>query len=522
MAYTGIRAKLRFASIVVLMLLSFSAPSAVSRQANLTAGLAGAITDAKSGRPLTARIQLTREGQFVLPPGFTFYDKERDKHFYVASTFRLPLTPGQYTIRIERGKEYRPLIETFSVSAGHDLQRSFRIERWIDMEARGWYSGDLHVHRPAEVMAETLLAEDLNFAPVISTHYWSKWDSLRKTQRPSASRVQVDGTHVFSTGGYEVERINEGPGAVTLFGAELKLDEEGYELYPPASRLTHKTREQGGYIDGDKPFWLDVPVNIALGEIDFMEVACNHFFPRGVEADVARWASLKPEPEFAGSDKGFALWIMDLYYKFLNCGFQLPASGGSACGVKPLAVGYNRVYVKLDTPFSYDNFLRALKAGRSVSTNGPMLNLKVNGNEIGSRITFKGSAKLQIEATAESAGELESLEILINGEPRAVAGGKGKLTARQTITVNESVWVAARAFEKSEQTVVFGQTSPIYVLQGGQPVRVEASARYWLEKVDLLIERTRNQRGFQSESHRQETLAVFEKARQVYLNILRK
>jgi len=522
MTHSRTSSKLGLGSVVALMLLSFWRPSAVSRQPNLTAGLAGSITDAKSGQPLTARIQLTREGRFVLPPGFTFYDKERDKHFYVPSTFRLPLAPGQYTIRIERGKEYRPLIETFSVSASHDAQRGFKLERWINMEARGWYSGDLHVHRPAEVMAETLLAEDLNFAPVISTHYWSKWDSLRKTPRPAASRVQVDGTHVFSTGGYEVERIYEGPGAVTLFGAELTLDEEGYELYPPASRLTRKTREQGGYIDGDKPFWLDVPVNIALGEIDFMEVACNHFFPRGVESDLGRWASRKPEPEFAGSDKGFALWIMDLYYKFLNCGFELPASGGSACGVKPLAVGYNRVYVKLDAPFSYDNFLRALKAGRSVSTNGPMLNLKVNGNEIGSRITFKGSAKLRIEATAESGGELESLEILVNGEPRAEVRGKGKLTARQTITVNESAWVAARAFEKSEQTVVFGQTSPIYVLQGGKPVRVAASARYWLEKVDQLIERTRNQNEFQAESHRQETLAVFEKARQVYLDILRK
>lgn len=58
---------------------------------------------------------------------------------------------------------YSELRETFTVSAGQDVQRNFKIERWIDMEARGWYTGDLHVHRPAEVMAETLLAEDLTF-----------------------------------------------------------------------------------------------------------------------------------------------------------------------------------------------------------------------------------------------------------------------------------------------------------------------------------------------------------------------
>src|SRR5262245_57767899 len=131
MPYSELRAKFRLGSFAALMLLSFSHPSAVDRQANLTGGLAGSITDKQSSRPLTARIQLTREGQFVLPSGFKFYDKERDKHFYVPSTFRLSLAPGQYTIRIERGKEYRPLIETFSVSAGQDVQRNFKIERWI-------------------------------------------------------------------------------------------------------------------------------------------------------------------------------------------------------------------------------------------------------------------------------------------------------------------------------------------------------------------------------------------------------
>jgi hypothetical protein len=508
----------RFLSI---SLLTFATLALSSSSASYQGpGLSGTIVDRESGKPVSARAQLMKGTQPILPAGLTFYDKSGEKHFYVASTFRLPLEPGQYTIRIERGKEYRPIEETFVVSTNQEVQRSFKLERWINMESRGWYSADLHVHRPAEVMAETLLAEDLNVAPVISTHHWSRWDSLKKVAKPAVSLVKADETHVFSVGGYEVERIIEGPGAVTLFGLDLALDFDGYELYPPASYLTRKTREQRGYVDGDKPFWLDVPVNVALGEIDFMEVACNHFFPRGVDADLKRWASWKPDPGFAGWDKGFALWIMDLYYQLLNCGFQLPASGGSACGVKPLAVGYNRVYVKLDAPFSYENFFRALKAGRSFSTNGPMLDLKVNGKGIGSTIEFSGNAKIEIEAKAESGSELKSLEILVNGRTRFGTRGKGRLVARQTIDVSKSVWVAARAFEKSDQTVVFGQTSPVYVLKDGQPVRIAASVQYWLEKVNQLIARTRTQTGFKAESHRQETLAVYERARKIYQDIL--
>ena len=485
-------------------------------------GLSGSIVDSQSGKPLTARVRLSQGTQSIIPTGFTFYDRRGERHFYVPSTFRLALEPGQYTIRLERGKEFLPIEETFAISADQEVQRSFKLKRWINMESSGWYSADLHIHRPAEVMAETLLGEDLNVAPLISNHYWTQWDSLKKAPRPAVPLVKVDDTHVFSVGGYEIERIIEGPGAVALFGLDLSLDFDGYELYPPASYLTRKAREQGGYVDGDKPFWLDVPVNVALGEIDFMEVACNHFFPRSVDADLKRWASWKPEAGFDGWDKGFALWIMDLYYKLLNCGFQLPASGGSACGVKPLAVGYNRVYAKLDGPFSYENFFRALKAGRSFSTNGPILDLKVDGKGIGSRIDFSGKTTISIEATAESGSELEALEILVNGESRVGTRGKGKLISRQTLDVDKSIWVAARAFEKSDQTVVFGQTSPIYILKDGQPVRIAASVQYWLERIDQLIARTRSQGGFKAESHRQETLAVYEKARRIYLEILEK
>ena len=41
---------------------------------------------------------------------------------------------------------------------------------------------------------------------------------------------------------------------------------------------------------------------------------------------------LKERPEF-NTVAGMPLWAMDVYYRFLNCGFRLPVSGGSASGV---------------------------------------------------------------------------------------------------------------------------------------------------------------------------------------------
>ncbi len=57
----------------------------------------------------------------------------------------------------------------------------------------------------------------------------------------------------------------------------------------------------------------------------------------------------------------------------MNLGFRLPPSAGSASGVLPNPVGYNRIYVQLDQPFSVDNWYAAYRDGDSFVTNGPML-----------------------------------------------------------------------------------------------------------------------------------------------------
>ncbi len=483
--------------------------------------LSATLADSQSGKPVHARVYLANGETALLPRGFTAYDKLDERHILVPPSFRISLPAGDYSIRIERGKEYYPLEESFTIEAETELTRNFKLKRWINMESRGWYSGDLHIHRPAEAMTDTVLAEDLNVAPVITVHQWGPWDSRRKPVKMAQPLVQVDAKHLYTLNGYEIERIVQGPGAVLLYGLDLKFDPEGDELHPPASVLTRRAREQGGHVDGDKVFWLDVPVNVALSQIDSIEIACNHFFPRGVDADLRPWASWKPEPEFEGN-KGFALWIMDLYYKLLNCGFDLPVSGGSACGVKPLPVGYSRVYVKPEAPFSHDAFFTALKQGKSFSTNGPMLNLKVNGQGMGSRIVFKRGLTLDLEATAEAANPLDSLEIVVNGQVVESVPGDGShsLRLRKSIKTRNSVWVAARAFEQSKQTVVFGQTSPIHFLRNGVSVRVPADIRFWLNKVDQLIARARTQEGFAAEAHRKATLQVYELARKIYADML--
>ncbi len=62
-----------------------------------------------------------------------------------APPFRVDVPPGLYEIEIERGKEYLPL--RTSVRLGKEpVERTFSLQRWIDVAARGWFSGETHVH----------------------------------------------------------------------------------------------------------------------------------------------------------------------------------------------------------------------------------------------------------------------------------------------------------------------------------------------------------------------------------------
>ena len=472
------------------------------------------IVDDATGQTVAARAYLWRERAPVLPVGFSSYDRGDERHFLVAGDFELDLDPGKYRLRIERGLEYEPI--ELDLAGPRSTTVPVRLRRWIDMKGDGWYSADMHVHRdPAEIPL-ILRAEDLNFVPTITTHVWST-EVSQPWKWPSEFPVRVEPDRLFTANSQEVERIQGGPGAVILLAKGLPLPFEGYELHPPAVAYTRKAHEMGGFVEGDKPFWVDTFVNAALGEIDFIELNCNHFLPRLVDTDLAPWSHWPIEFGYRGN-RGFALWMMDLYYRILNSGIELPLSAGSANGVKATPVGYDRVYVRLGKDaFDYPGFMRALKRGRSFSTNGPILELEVDGEHgPGDRIDIRRGQEVRFRARARSRGELESLQLIVNGEVVARRAGQAgrELVLEEAVRFDRSSWAAVRAFERSDRSEVFAHTSPLYFFVGGRPVVVPESVQDLLQKIDRLIAYTEHLDGFLQESHRKETLDVYREARE--------
>jgi hypothetical protein len=319
----------------------------------------------------------------------------------------------------------------------------------------------------------------------------------------------------------EVERLVNGPGAVDLLGLKSPIPFDGYRLYPPNDRFCELAHSLGGYVDAEKITWRDSAALVALKQIDFAGIVHNHFNRHGVELETDQWGMIPKDRAEFRTTAGMPLWSMEVYYRFLNCGFRLPVSSGSASGVKAAPLGYNRVYVKLRDSFSYDHWFRSLKAGHSFATNGPMLFLEVNGEQPGAELHLPSSqaAKLRVRAEALSAGTLEKLEILFKGRVIMTVpnpDASGRWAADFESNVHETGWIVARCFERPANTIRFAHTSPVYVQFGEQSGHVREDAQFFIDWIDREIEFYKQEPGFKQPEHRAEIISFFRKARGVY------
>ena len=481
------------------------------------------IRDRASGQRVAARLYLTDfSGAPRVPPDAIRYDKGEEHHFVANGSVEFELPPGEYRLVVERGTEYLAASEDLTVRLDRAAHYTISLNRWIDMNDRGWYSGDLHNHRRVEEMPILLQAEDLNLSPTITD--WI-WEDRAVAEPPTLSTAvrQAGNRHQYSVLDKEVERLEAGPGAVALLGLRSPISFEGYRLYPPNAVFCHGARRQGAYIDAEKIVWRDGAALAALGLIDFVGIVHNHFNRHDVELETDRWGMIpKFRPEFH-TVAGMPLWSMEVYYRLLNCGLRMPVSAGSASGVKASPLGYNRVYVKTAEPFSYATWFRSLKEGRSFATNGPMLFLSADGQEPGSVLRGKAPRQARVRVEAISPRPLERLEIVADGRVIhrvSSPAPDGRWIAEVDHSFSHDGWVAARGFEPAGRTIRFAHTSPVYI-DVGRPAAAADDARFLLDWIDREIGFYTTASGFRDPRHREEMLEFFRAARGVYARLAR-
>jgi hypothetical protein len=449
------------------------------------------VFDSSTGNPTPTRIHFSgSRGEYLAPYGHHaqvntnwFEDYGADvtvggrQYAYVPGEFQTDLPVGDLYVEICKGFEYQPVRTKVRLQPGQRVL-TLRVDRWKDLRRDGWVTADTHVHfvSPQTAWLEAQ-GEGVNVVNLLA----SQWGRLFTNVGDYSGRVGLveDDTIVY----VGTENRNHMLGHMSMLGTKGQ-----FPVYPmccggpteawvgdPDFRMLAEwaleNRRKGGLnIRPHFPYcgFTEDPVPILKGLVDALEILPNR-------------------------DGGFPV---QEWYRYLNCGYRVAVVGGTDKMSAGTAIGWLRTYAKLrdDRPFTYGNWAVAVRAGRTISTNGPLIALRVEGREIGETIKMPaGGGTLEIQAVAESAWPLGLLEVIVDGNVVAKAvspGGQRRLGIEEKIAVKQSGWVAARCsgLNTPATSYLVAHTSPVYLDCGGTRPFNGPAAEHMLALVEGGIE----------------------------------
>ncbi len=391
------------------------------------------------------------------------------------------VVPGAYRYKVARGPEFESQEGALAITAGANRTEILTLGRIVDMSARGWWSGETHIHRPVEEAPLLIRAEDLHVAPVIT--WWNKTNPwLTRPLPENPLQTLPDNRFIYLFGG-EDER---GGGAFMYYNAPpMNVTQAGRET-PSALEFAEQGLTAGAHIDMEKPFWWDMPAALALGRFHTIGIVNNHM-QHGEMMDDEAWGKARPKEDFP-SPLGNGFWTQHIYYQMLNAGYRIPPSAGSASGVLKNPVGYNRVYVYLGEKLDYDAWWEGLRAGRTMVTNGPLLDVTVEGERPGHVFQVGAGAVLNAQALLLGAEPISTVQVVMNGEVVLEKTPKELLAdTTLSVTVEKSGWFLIRALGSNTTTFRIASTAPYYLEVKGAPFKPKAEALQFF--IDWINER---------------------------------
>ncbi|HEV8657847.1 MAG TPA: CehA/McbA family metallohydrolase [Thermoanaerobaculia bacterium] len=452
--------------------------------------------------PWAAAWQMRRHLRAGIPNPYT-----GTTQFYLTRSVRMRVPTGRYSVRAFKGIEYKVANGEAEVWRNETTTLTLPLERWIDMPAEGWYSADDHLHiaRPNatfdETIAKWMQAEDVHVANLLqfglahSIHLAPQY----KFGKPSVYQL---GRAMLASG-------QENPRTHVL----------GHSITLGASR------------------WLDVPKNYLAYDRVWREARRE-----GGISGFAHWG-------IGGADEGMAVWIpqrlldflevlgfglayYDSWYELLNLGVRMTPTAGSDYPCSDSVPGRERFYTRVRGPLTYALWIDAVRRGHTFITNGPIIDLHVNGVGMGDELDLSEPATVDVEGSVRFDPERDDVmglelvragDVVFSTSERARAG---EVRLHLRLPVPESTWLALRARgEKLGETSVvlvdslkgaltyvdrpsnaellrrFSQkkgprptaahTAPVYVTVAGTPAIAEQpkaseAARAWSARLDEL------------------------------------
>ena len=497
-----------FAPLVLVLRLISSAWGAGEGQLDLN------VIDQDTGKPVPCRMHLkTAAGRPKIPKKVAAWDD----HFVVPGKISLKLPLGSYIFEIERGPEYPLRTGHFTINRFAEDSKDVPMKRFVDMSADGWWSGDLDVQRSPKDIQLLMQAEDLHVATLTTwSNDRSEWSEHEPPKQPLVNFDRNRWCHLLA--GQHVR-----PGGTLLYlnlPRPMKLDDPASE-FPPIAALAQRIHKQPeAWVDISRPYWWDLPMLVANGQIDSIQIA-NSNLGRSKVVNVETGGSPRDKDLYA-SAQGSTLWSQDIYFHLLNCGLRIPPSAGSGSGVAPNPVGYNRMYVHVEAPMTWEKWWENFRAGRVTVTNGPLMRPEVHGQFPGYVFTAEAGTQVDLEIglTLSLRDPITYMEIVKDARVEHLIRfdqykGTGRLPK---VKFDRSGWFLVRAVADVAGTYRFAMTAPYYVEIGGRQSISKRSAQFFL---DWVVQRAR-QVHLDDAPQQTEVLQAHRKARDFWKDILTK
>jgi hypothetical protein len=412
---------------------------------------------------------------------------------------KLPL--GKVYIEVSKGFEVRPVRSVVEVTAEtHEIV--IEIEKVLPWRVRGWVTADTHVHflSPISAMLEGS-AEGVNVINLLA----SQWGELMTNVGDfdghntwGSKEAGGDGEYLVRVG---TENRQHVLGHISLLGYRGRIiapmttggPDESALGDPIEMLLTEWARQchrQGGLVV--LPHFpnprAEGAASIILGEIDAVEMTS--------------W-----EDHYSGIDP----YSLSDWYRYLNCGYLVPAVGGTDKMAAVTAVGTVRTYAHLDpqTEFSYETWKETVRRGETFVTYGPLLDFQVAGRPMGSRLNLSaGGGTLDVTWQVASVTiPISRVELVVNGEIRESQatppeGSHGHWSVR----VEKSCWLALLVRGQfpstlrlspepieghpepvggqSKDEIIAAHSSPVMVMVEGSPILAAADAVTILDQIE--------------------------------------
>jgi hypothetical protein len=377
---------------------------------------------------------------------------------------------------IVKGFEYRPVRRRVQVPTdGSELV--FELERPLDLRRAGWVTADTHVHfvPPSTALLEAK-AEGINLVNVLAT----QWGKLYTNVADFLASPVLDAA---GETGVWVGSENRQP----LLG-HISLLNPGGPLFPFATGGA-PTSPIGDPVANLMAEWADrchAGGGIAVSPhfpFPYGEIAADIVLDKLDAIEIFGFAAAPDGPR-----------IRD-WYRFLNCGYQVPAVGGTDKMSAGTPLGAVRTYARLasDAPFGFDAWADAVRSGRTFVTSGPLLELSVEGEGPGGQLRLPpAGGTVTVQASVSSTGPVHGLEIVVNGAVVAAEtapDGSSGLRLEAPVELSQSSWVAARCTTRhvirmAFPTAVAAHTSPVWVHCGDGELLKRADAEVLLALIE--------------------------------------